>query len=1096
MDSNCLKQLAFDCYERYILLEVIEKFFRPRRSPYRVLDVGGHTPAFWPGCSSIAGALIPEASVTVVDLHPRAELKNYIQANGLALPFPDNSFDLVCSLDTLESIPGQDRPAFLAELQRVTRDGLYVAFPYDSPANRRAKAILCDYFDNVLHEPAPALLEHSQPGLPERTLIDTSLSATPYSWISFEQGNIDVWLLMMLTYYSLHMSGNGIVQELNRRFNQVYAAQDWNAPAYRAGYLLSKRHQVADLEALRASFGSPGNRAALEATLSLCQPFLNLARNGHGSVNGDRNGHTSRALLDAREELGMHLEQTAPWQDEPEIGELNGNASQLLAELARLPKQIATLQRTVETLASQTARLDDRMRQLEIGLVTNRRATQAIYDSRIWKTLSGLGGLVLRLSGREANHRRSAGMAENGTPWLRQSASATGEFMALVCDYPGTNGVVPVCDVVEIRGWALAKSGIERVLIQCNEGPPATAAYGILRQDVGRKHKQIPGSDYSGYRFFWDTTGLPEGSCSVRITAVANSGRAQELVSNVVVDWNSSPGYDLWIARHEPAVEEKRRMRMEVEKFALRPRISVVVPLYKTPLAILTRCIQSVTDQLYPNWELCLADDASGDSAITALLGERSRRDSRLRVTALQENLGISGATNEALSISTGDYVAFLDHDDELADFALWEVAKAINENPDIDLFYSDEDKIDQRGRRYDAFFKPDWSPDLFLSCNYICHFVVIKRSLLDRIGGLSESYNGAQDYEFLLRAMEFAPKIKRIPKVLYHWGAITGSTAKASAGKPYASIDGKRALSSYLARVATGATVEVVKTCRYRVRYPIVGNPRVTILMPTNGHRNLFRVALEDVLEKTSYKNYDIVLIDNSRSARIEEYVSKLARKSPITYFDWRSRPFNFSQMNNAAARASESPYILFLNDDITVIAAEWLTALLEHAQRPEIGAVGAQLWYPNDAIQHAGVVMGLYGNCSHAFKNLAAGRPHYFDLPELIRNCSAVTAACLLVGREKFFEAGGFDETNLAVAFQDVDLCLKLLELGYRNVYTPYAKLYHHESATKTEDEKIPDTAEDAFMKKKWATYIADDPYYNPNLTRREEDFSLRVE
>jgi len=465
-------------------------------------------------------------------------------------------------------------------------------------------------------------------------------------------------------------------------------------------------------------------------------------------------------------------------------------------------------------------------------------------------------------------------------------------------------------------------------------------------------------------------------------------------------------------------------------------------------------------------------------------------------MTVLPENLGISGATNAALSIATGEYLAFLDHDDELADFALWELVQAINDNPDIDLFYSDEDKIDQRGRRYDAFFKPDWSPDLFLSCNYICHFVAIRRSVLDRVGGLNESYNGAQDYEFLLRAMEYTRKIKRIPRILYHWRAITGSTAKASAGKPHASIDGKRALSSYLARVAPGATVEVVKTCRYRVRYPIDGDPHVTILMPTNGQRNLFRAALEDVLEKTSYKNYDIVVIDNSRSARIEEYVAKLARKAPVSYFDWRERPFNFSSMNNAAARASRSPYVLFLNDDITVIATEWLNAMLEHAQRPEIGAVGAQLWYPNDAIQHAGVVMGLYGNCSHAFKNLAAGRPHYFDFPELIRNCSAVTAACLLIGRDKFFRAGGFDESNLAVAFQDVDLCLKLLELGYRNIYTPYAKLYHHESATKTEDEKIPDPAEDAFMKTKWARYIADDPYYNPNLTRRDEDFSLRIE
>ena len=1050
MDANCLRELAFDFYERYILLESIEKVFRPRESTYRVLDVGGRTPAFWPGFSSIAGTVIPDASVAVVDVYPQAALKNYIQATGLALPFPDESFDLVCSLDTLEHLPGEDRPAFLAELLRVTRDGLYVAFPFDSPINRWAESTLVEYTSAVLNDPVPALLEHRQFGLPDRSWIDGLLNGGPYPWIGFEQSNTDVWLLMMLTYHSLRMPGMEFVQELNGRFNQVYAAQDWAAPAYRAGYVLSKRRHPADLQALRASFGSPEKRADLQAVLAFCQPFLNIARNGLAAVDKDRHS---------------------------------------------LPAQSASLQRTVETLASQTARLDDRMRQLELGLVTNKRAIQAIYDSRIWKTLSGLGGLALRMAGRRSNHRSPA-LPRNGTPWSRQPAAATGEFMALVCDYPGTLGIVPVCDVVEIRGWALARSGIERVLIQFNEGPPATASYGILRQDVGRKHKQIADSDYSGYRFFWDTTGLPEGPCTVRITAVAHSGQAQELVCNVMVDWNSSPGYDLWISRHEPAAEEKRRMRADVDKFALRPCISIAVPLYKTPISILTRCLQSVTDQIYPHWELCLADDASRDPAITALLQEHSRRDPRIRVKALPENLGVSGATNAALGIGTGEYVAFLDHDDELADFALWEAVKAINENPDIDLFYSDEDKIDQQGRRYDAFFKPDWSPDLFLSCNYICHFVVLKRSLLDLLGGLNESYNGAQDYEFLLRAVEHTRKIKRIPRVLYHWRAIAGSTAKTSVGKPHASIDGKRALSSYLARAVPGATVEVVKTCRYRVRYLIAGNPRVTILVPTNGQRNLYRAALEDVLEKTSYKNFDIVLIDNSRTARIEEYVAGLARKAPVSYLDWRARPFNFSLMNNAAARASESPYILFLNDDITVISAEWLTAMLEHAQRRDVGAVGAQLWYPNDAIQHAGVVMGLYGNCSHAFKNLAAGRPHYFDFPELIRNCSAVTAACLLIGRDKFFQAGGFDETNLAVAFQDVDLCLKLLELGYRNVYTPYAKLYHHESATKTENEKIPDQAEDAFMKKKWAEYIADDPYYNPNLARRCEDFSLRVD
>ena len=1159
LDSDRLKELAFDFYERYILLEPIGSLFRPVEPEYRVLDVGGHTPVFWPGFSSMAKALIPDASVAVVDVVPESGLKDYIRASGLQLPFRDETFDLVCSLDTLEHVPAEDRPALLCELLRVTRDGLYVAFPFDSPSNRWAESVVVEYADVVLKNPIPALLEHRQFGLPDREQAAGFFSGSSSAWVNFDQGNTDVWLLMMLTYHSLRAPGTDFVQELNRRFNQVYAAQDWGAPTYRTGYVLSKRRRREELEALRASFVRTEKRADLQAVLALCQLFMSIAQNGRVTVDKDRHirsiEHARDGLIRETGQLREHLDQAHRELERKtlENSELNRNISQIAAQLEELRKQIGDLQNTSDAqmrqstaqLASEArldermrqlesgleelrkqvgdlqnasdaqmrqstaqlaseARLDEHMRQIEIGLVTNKRAIQAIYDSRIWKALCGLGGLALRWSGRTPERRLGSNQAgtpfgapNRDTPWIRTPTAPSGEFPALVCDYPGTEVVLPVRDVIEIRGWALAASGIDRVLVQINNDAAVVASYGILRQDVGRSHPEIAGADHSGFRFIWDTTGLPQGPCTVRITAVARSGETREVICNVVVDRNSSPGYDFWIARNEPAAEEKRRMKVDIDKFTARPRISIAVPVYKTPIEILRRCIESVKSQIYPNWELCLADDGSGDPALTALLLQCSQTDPRIRAGTLPRNRGIAAATNEALSLATGEYVAFLDHDDELADFALWEVVRAINEHPDTDLFYSDEDKIDEQERRYDAFFKPGWSPDLFLSCNYICHFLVVRRSLVDRLGGLDESYNGSQDYDFLLRATEQTRKIERIPKVLYHWRAIPGSAANASDDKPRASEDGRRALASYLARTAPGATVEEIKTCRYRVRYPIAGNPRVTLLIPTNGHMNLFRAAVEDVLEKTSYRNYDIVLIDNSQTSRVEEYAARqAARKAPVRYLDWRSRPFNFSTMNNEAARRSESPYILFLNDDTTVMTGEWLTAMLEHAQRPEVGAVGAQLWYPNDMIQHAGVVMGLYGNCSHAFKNLPGGRAHYFDFPDLIRNCSAVTAACLLVAREKFFKAGGFDESNLTVAFQDVDLCLKLLELGYRNVYTPYAKLYHYESASKTENEKIPHPAEDSFMKKKWAKYIANDPYYNPNLARRSEDFSLAME
>jgi GT2 family glycosyltransferase len=1151
-----LKEIAFDLYERYLLLEHISKLFRPGESTYHVLDVGGHTETFWPGFSSLAGVMIPDARVAVVDLIPTAGLQNYIRASGVQLPFRDGAFDLVCSLDTLEHVPREHRLAFLSELLRVTRDGLYLAFPFDSDSNRWAESMVVEHTSVVLHSPVPALQEHRQFGLPDRDSVTGWFASHPYPWIGFGQGNTDVWLLTMLTYHSLRAPGTDFVKELNGRFNQVYAAQDWAEPHYRAGYLLSKCQSIADLEAVRGSFGSAGQRADLQSLLAFCQLFLTIAQNGRALVDKDRHirniehelaaarpykekwaevaemlGRLESGLLDTPSSLASgntladwppdRISQLLEAAGKARASEIDNQLSQMASQLDRMAEQatrqseqaaqqseqaaqqlesirerIDALQTALEFQAS----LDGRMRDLEIGLVTNKRSIQAIYESRIWKALCALGGFAQRLTGRSAvldvarRVPRERTVAEPPAPTHQ---STPDEFVALVCDNPREGAVIPMRNVVEIRGWVRAESGVDRVLIQINDDPPVPASYPVLRPDVARNYPGVIGAGQSGYRFFWDPTGLPEGPSTVRVIAVARNGQIREHICNVLVDWKTPPGYGLWVARNEPTAADLSRLRREAANFPVCPRISIAVPVYKTPIAVLARSIESVMGQTYPTWELCLADDGSDDAALAAVLEKYSQSDARIRLVTLEQNTGISGATNAALRLCTGDYVALLDHDDELAAFALSEVVQAINDHPDTEVFYSDEDKIDEHGRRYDVLFKPDWSPDLFHSCNYICHFAVLKRSLVESLGGLDESYHGAQDYELLLRASERTQKIKRIPKVLYHWRAVTGSAAKAPEEKPEASADGKRALAAYLERNSPGARVEEVGVCRYRVRYPISGNPQVTILIPTGGHKNVFR-AMECVLDKTAYKNYDILLIDNSRTERVAEYVSRLAaRKAPVRYFDWRGQPFNFSRMNNAAARATESPYLLFLNDDTAVITAEWLSAMLEHAQRPEVGAVGAQLWYPTNIIQHAGVVMGIYGNCGHAFKGVPCELPHYyFDFPNLIRNCSAVTGACLLIARDKFFQAGAFDEVNLAVAFQDVDLCLKLMELGLRNVYTPYARLYHFEAATKTDKDKIPDPAEDAFMKKKWARYIADDPYYNPNLARLKEDFSLALD
>ena len=410
---------------------------------------------------------------------------------------------------------------------------------------------------------------------------------------------------------------------------------------------------------------------------------------------------------------------------------------------------------------------------------------------------------------------------------------------------------------------------------------------------------------------------------------------------------------------------------------------------------------------------------------------------------------------------------------------------------------YSDEDKIDERGSRFDPFFKPDWSPDLVLSENYVCHMLVLRRDLAEKVGGFNPAFDGSQDYDLILRASEQASRIHHIPKVLYHWRAGALSTARGVENKSYATDAAHRALQDYCDRTRSGGRVEQGKIAgRFRVRYPIAAGTRVSIIIAAGGKVDVLRANLESLFSKTGYTNYEVVVVDNSKGNATERMVGQFqARYVNLRYVDWRNQPFNFSAINNAAARQCDSPVLLFLNDDTSVIEANWLTAMLELALRPDVGAVGAKLLYPNEAIQHAGVVMGLFDNCGHAFKGLNSNTGHYFDFSDVIRNVSAVTGACLMTRADVFWQVGGFDQTQFAVAFNDVDLCLKMGTCGYRVLYTPHAVLYHHESLSKSSKDLIPHPEEVAAMKSKWESVISHDPFYSPNLTRIDEDFSLRT-
>jgi GT2 family glycosyltransferase len=622
------------------------------------------------------------------------------------------------------------------------------------------------------------------------------------------------------------------------------------------------------------------------------------------------------------------------------------------------------------------------------------------------------------------------------------------------------------------------------------------ARYGLYRPDIAAEFEGFPGADRSGFRAALDLDGIPNGKQNLTIRAFSAAGAQTELRLPVVIDHVNgyASEYDRWMAEFDE--RDIALIEMKLAGFVLRPLVSIVVPIYRTAPQVLERTIASVLAQSYPHWELCLADDGSGSPEIDGILDRCAREDSRIRVVRLMENRGISAASNAALGLASGEFVALLDHDDELAEDALFHFADALNHHPGADLFYSDEDHLDESGLRSEPFFKPDWSPDLILCENYVCHLMVFRRTLCGEVGGFRSEVDLSQDHDLLLRVSARAREIVHIPRILYHWRTEVYSVTRASVREKKARQSSRRAVEEFLRASGVPASVEPgLIPARWRIRYPIPAGARVRIMIPT-ARTELLERCVESVVGKTDYAHYEIVVLDNSGSTKIEKFVRGWSRRGlKLGYRDFRHLPFDFSAMNNASARDTDAELLLFLNDDTTVITPGWLTAMAELACRPEVGAVGAKLLYPDDTIQHAGVVIGLFDICGHAFKGHPAGERAYYDFPDMVRNVSAVTGACMMVPRERFWECGGFDAENLPVAYQDIDLCLKLNQRGYRVLYTPYAQLYHYEAFSKGLEHRDPRPNETLAFTNRWKDPIENDPFYNPNLTRLAEDYSYRT-
>ncbi|WP_206744213.1 glycosyltransferase family 2 protein [Caldanaerovirga acetigignens] len=550
--------------------------------------------------------------------------------------------------------------------------------------------------------------------------------------------------------------------------------------------------------------------------------------------------------------------------------------------------------------------------------------------------------------------------------------------------------------------------------------------------------------------------------------------------------------YNLWLR-----IEAKRIERLlmaaseDIARFQYNPVISIVMPVRNTDLTYLKRSISSVCNQVYPYWELCIVNDGSDKWEVTEVLESFRAKDKRIKVVNLPQSKGIVGATNAALSIATGEFIGFLDHDDELAPHALLQVVRCLNKQPELDVIYSDEDRI-IGDRRCEPFFKPDWSPDLMLSMNYIGHFLVIRRKLIEKLGGLRPEAEGSQDYDLVLRVTEKTNRIAHIPEILYHWRITPGSVTNRPESKARAFEAAQKALASALERRRIQGQVVQIGEGRYRIKYIVQGTPRISIIIPTKDKAHLLQRCVATIQERSSYKNYELIIVDNhSKDQATMDYLTFIQQRGICKVISF-SEPFNYAKINNFAVQQAEGEYLVFLNNDTEVISPDWLEELLSYAQQKRIGAVGAKLLFPNNTIQHAGVIIGLGGVAGHAFYSLPASDPGYMGLADVTRNCAAVTGACMMLRRIVFEEVGGFDE-ELDVAYNDVDLCLRIIQHGCYIVWTPHAVLYHHESASRGYYQPERNIR---YFCEKWRDFLdRGDPFYNPNLALDRTDFMVKV-
>ena len=767
-------------------------------------------------------------------------------------------------------------------------------------------------------------------------------------------------------------------------------------------------------------------------------------------------------------------------EQQKEIAKLATELQQTQTELSRSQQQLQQSQSTQEHLQQQLRQADATQEQLQQS-----QSQQKYIQKQLQQSQSIQEQLQQQL-------QQSQSTQEQLQQQLQQSQSTQEQLQTLITAMESSK-------FWQIRQfWLKFKQIIDRgkgdELYQAYRGSSSNAHNRLWGLQIRYERIQDLGWEYVFTKIFKDK--LPQ------VTKSLLEPESPPVQPDPDIPRSSDNIYQQWLNKNYPKQADLDRMAETLETFKYKPTISIIVPVYNPPEQFLREAIESVQKQIYPYWELCLADDLSTKPYVRQVLAEYSQQDDRIKVVFRQENGHISRASNSALEIAQGEYIALLDHDDVLTPHALYEVASLLNEHPEADMIYSDEDKISEDNIIKDPAFKMDWCPDSFLSRMYTCHLGVYRRSLITEIGNFRVGFEGSQDYDLVLRFTEKTDKIFHIPKILYHWRMHSESAAAGTSAKPYAYEAAKKALSEALVRRNEPGKIIPIPGYPglYSVRYEIKEPALVSIIIPTKDLGKTLNTCLKSIFDKSTYPNYEVIVIDNG-SIETETFkcFDYWQNKEPNRFKCYPlDIPFNYSQINDYGVQKSQGKYLLFLNNDTEVITADWIEAMVEQAQRPSIGAVSGLLLYPDKTIQHAGVVLGIGGVGSHSHKRYPSMLPGYFGQVVTINNYSAVTGACLMCRREVFAEVGGFEE-DLAMAYNDVDFCLKIIAQGYRNIYLPHVTLFHYESKSRGEEDTPEKLArlnrEKAYVIAKWQHILENDPCYSPHLTKDADDYSINL-